>query len=309
MPLPLQAPDNRRIPRRASRQMQKLAFIGLGVMGYPMAGHLLRAGHAVTVWNRTPAKAGAWCQEYGGAMAATPAEAAATADIVLTCVGRDSDLEDVVLGPAGIADGLRAGSLLIDHSTVSARLSRNLAGQLAAQGAGYVDAPVSGGQQGAINGQLSIFCGGSDDDVARARPVLAAYAKAQAHLGPVGHGQLAKMVNQICVAGVIQGLAEGMHFAGQAGLDVAQVMALVGAGAGSSWQLLNRHRTMIDGAYDHGFAVDWMRKDLDIVLAEADRMGVTLEITSQINDFYKDIQAMGGGRWDTSSLLRRLQES
>ena len=289
--------------------MSKLAFIGLGVMGYPMAAHLLRAGHAVTVWNRTPAKAVSWQQEHGGEIAATPAKAAATADIVLTCVGRDSDLEEVVLGSDGIAEGLRPGSLLIDHSTVSARLTRSLAGQLASQGVGYVDAPVSGGQQGAVNGQLSIFCGGSDADVARARPVLAAYAKAQAHLGPVGHGQLAKMVNQICVAGVIQGLAEGMHFAQQAGLDVAQVMALVGNGAGSSWQLLNRHRTMIDDQYDHGFAVDWMRKDLDIVLAEADSMGLELELTTLVNDCYKDVQAMGGGRWDTSSLLRRLQDS
>ncbi len=288
--------------------MQKLAFIGLGVMGYPMAGHLLRAGHQVSVWNRTPAKAEAWCREHGGTPAGSLAGAAANADIVLTCVGRDSDLEEVVLGRGGLIEGLRPGSLLIDHSTVSAKLSRQLAEQLATQGTGYVDAPVSGGQQGAINGQLSIFCGGSAADIARAQPVLAAYAKAQAHLGPVGHGQLAKMVNQICVAGVIQGLAEGMHFAAQAGLDVEQVMSLVGNGAGSSWQLLNRHRTMNAGEYDHGFAVDWMRKDLDIVLAEADNMGIDLEITSQINNFYKDVQAMGGGRWDTSSLLRRLQE-
>ncbi len=287
--------------------MLKIAFIGLGVMGYPMAGHLLRAGYPVTVWNRSRAKADAWCQEHGGRQADTPAAAAAAADIVLTCVGRDSDLEEVVLGPDGLIEGLQPGSLLIDHSTVSARISRHLATALARQQVGYVDAPVSGGQQGAINGQLSIFCGGSVEDHARAEPVLAVYAKAQAHLGPVGHGQLAKMVNQICVAGVIQGLAEGMHFAEQAGLDVAQVMALVGNGAGSSWQLLNRHRTMIAGEYDHGFAVDWMRKDLDIVLSEAENMGIELESTSQINDFYKDVQAMGGGRWDTSSLLKRLQ--
>lgn len=287
--------------------MLKLAFIGLGVMGYPMAGHLLRAGHPVTVWNRTQAKADAWCREYGGQQAGTPEAAAAAADVVLTCVGRDQDLEAVVLGPQGLIAGLRPGSLLIDHSTVSASISRQLATHLAAHDIGYVDAPVSGGQQGAINGQLSIFCGGSAADYARAQPVLAAYARAQAHLGPVGHGQLAKMVNQICVAGVLQGLAEGMHFAEQAGLDVAQVMALVGNGAGSSWQLLNRHRTMIAGEYEHGFAVDWMRKDLDIVLAEADNMGISLETTSQINDFYKDVQAMGGGRWDTSSLLKRLQ--
>lgn len=287
---------------------QRLAFIGLGVMGYPMAGHLLRAGHAVTVWNRSPDKAARWQAEYGGQRAQTPAQAAAGADIVLTCVGRDSDLAEVVLGPDGLLAGLRPGSLLIDHSTVSASISRELATTLADHGIGYVDAPVSGGQQGAINGQLSIFCGGSEADYTRAAPVLATYAKAQAHLGPVGNGQLAKMVNQICVAGVIQGLAEGMHFAQRAGLDVAQVMALVGNGAGSSWQLVNRYRTMLAGEYDHGFAVDWMRKDLDIVLTEADSMAINLETTRKINDFYKEVQALGGGRWDTSSLLKRLQQ-
>lgn len=286
----------------------RLAFIGLGVMGYPMAGHLLRAGYALTVWNRSPDKAARWQAEYGGDRAATAAQAAAAADIVLTCVGRDSDLAEVVLGPDGLLAGLRADSLLIDHSTVSASLSRELAATLAGHGIGYVDAPVSGGQQGAINGQLSIFCGGSERDYARAAPVLSAYAKAQAHLGPVGNGQLAKMVNQICVAGVIQGIAEGMHFAQRAGLDVAQVMALVGNGAGSSWQLVNRHRTMIADEYDHGFAVDWMRKDLDIVLTEADSMGIDLEITRIINNFYNEVQNMGGGRWDTSSLLKRLQQ-
>lgn len=287
---------------------QRLAFIGLGVMGYPMAGHLVRAGHQVTVWNRSPDKALRWCAEHGGVPAASPAAAAAGADIVLTCVGRDEDLAEVVLGPKGLLAGLRPGSLLIDHSTVSARISRELATTLAGHDIGYVDAPVSGGQQGAINGQLSIFCGGSSDDYARAASVLATYAKAQAHLGPVGHGQLAKMVNQICVAGVIQGVAEGMHFAQQAGLDVGQVMALVGNGAGSSWQLVNRHKTMMAGDYDHGFAVDWMRKDLDIVLAEAESMGIDLEITSNINRFYSEVQAIGGGRWDTSSLLKRLQK-
>ncbi|PQA43722.1 NAD(P)-dependent oxidoreductase, partial [Amnimonas aquatica] len=283
------------------------AFVGLGNMGFPMAGHLLRAGHPVTVWNRTPARADAWVAEYGGRRAGNAAEAAAGADIALTCVGRDSDLEAVVLGPGGLLDGLRPGSLLVDHSTVSADLSRRLAAILGERDIGFVDAPVSGGQQGAINGQLSIFCGGADDDIARAAPVLAAYARAQAHVGPAGSGQLAKMVNQICVAGVIQGVAEGMHFAQHAGLDVAQVMALVGQGAGSSWQLVNRHQTMLAGEYDHGFAVDWMRKDLDIVLAEAGRMALELPLTATVNDFYRDVQAMGGGRWDTSSLLRRLQ--
>ena len=286
----------------------KLAFIGLGVMGAPMAGHLQRAGHTVTVWNRTSAKAEAWCDEHGGRPAASPAEAAADADVAITCVGRDEDLEAVVLGDRGLIAGLRPGSLLIDHSTVSAEVSRHLASTLAGRGIGFVDAPVSGGQQGAINGQLSIFCGGSAEDHARAVPVIAAYARAQAHLGPVGSGQQAKMVNQVCVAGVIQGVAEGMLLAQRAGLDVAQVMGLVGQGAGSSWQLVNRHQTMIHDQYDHGFAVDWMRKDLDIVQAEASRLGLELPLTALINDFYRDVQAMGGGRWDTSSLLKRLQQ-
>ena len=286
----------------------KLAFIGLGVMGAPMAGHLQRAGHTVTVWNRTSAKAEAWCDEHGGRPAASPAEAAADADVAITCVGRDEDLEAVVLGDRGLIAGLRPGSLLIDHSTVSAEVSRRLASTLAGLGIGFVDAPVSGGQQGAINGQLSIFCGGSAEDHARAVPVIAAYARAQAHLGPVGSGQQAKMVNQVCVAGVIQGVAEGMLLAQRAGLDVAQVMGLVGQGAGASWQLVNRHQTMINDQYDHGFAVDWMRKDLDIVQAEASRLGLELPLTALINDFYRDVQAMGGGRWDTSSLLKRLQQ-
>lgn len=287
----------------------KLAFIGLGVMGGPMAGHLVTAGHTVRAWNRTRVKADAWCGQHGGSLAETPAEAAAEAEVVLTCVGRDEDLEAVVCGPQGLLAGLRPGSLLIDHSTVSAEVSRRLAEQLGERGIGLVDAPVSGGQQGAITGQLSIFCGGSADDYARAVPVIAAYAKAHAHLGPVGNGQLAKMVNQICVAGVVQGVAEGIHFAQQAGLDVAQVMTLVGQGAGSSWQLVNRHQTMIADQYDHGFAVDWMRKDLDIVAAEATRLGLDLPLTQLINQFYADVQALGGGRWDTSSLLRRLQSA
>jgi len=293
--------------------MAAVAFIGLGNMGYPMAGHLQRAGHDVTVWNRTAAKAQAWANTYSGGpnsgkVATSPAAAARHADIVLTCVGRDEDLAQVLQGPEGILAGLRDHALLIDHSTVSADISRKIAGEWLKPGQEFVDAPVSGGQQGAINGQLSIFCGGSAAAVAKAQPILAAYAKAQAHVGPAGSGQLAKMVNQICVAGVIQGVAEGMLFAQQAGLDVAQVMALVAQGAGSSWQLANRHATMIAGEYDHGFAVDWMRKDLDIVEAEAARLGLNLPLTPQINDFYRDVQAMGGGRWDTSSLLKRLQE-
>jgi len=288
--------------------MAAIAFIGLGNMGYPMAGHLQRAGHDVVVWNRTRQKANDWVSAYGGRTAESPAAAAKQAEIVLTCVGRDEDLVQVLQGPEGILAGLDETALLIDHSTVSADISRVIAGQWLKPGQSFVDAPVSGGQQGAINGQLSIFCGGSAAAVAKAQPVLAIYAKAQAHVGPVGNGQLAKMVNQICVAGVIQGVAEGMLFAQQAGLDVAQVMGLVAQGAGSSWQLANRHLTMIAGEYDHGFAVDWMRKDLDIVEAEATRLGLNLPLTPQINHFYRDVQAMGGGRWDTSSLFRRLQE-
>ncbi len=288
--------------------MTRLAFIGLGTMGYPMAGHLLKAGFDVTVWNRTTQKSRQWQQEYGGAIADSPADAAAKADIILCCVGRDEDLEQVLLGENGVVHTVKNGALVIDHSTVSADISRKIATRLADVNCGFIDAPVSGGQQGAINGQLSIFCGGSAADIAKAHPVLASYAKAQAHLGPVGHGQLAKMVNQICVAGVIQGLAEGMRFAQLTQLDVNQVMQLVGQGAGSSWQLLNRHQTMQQDHYEYGFAVDWMCKDLDIVLAESAQLGLDLPVTTLINDFYREVQSMGGGRWDTSSLLRRLQQ-
>lgn len=288
--------------------MAALAFIGLGVMGYPMAGHLQRAGHQVTVWNRNEAKAIAWQEQYHGQRANNAREAAAAADIVLTCVGRDEDIAEVVRGPDGIAAGLKPGGLIIDHSTVSAAITRTLAAEVSERDITWVDAPVSGGQQGAENGQLSIFCGGSEAAVARAHDVLATYAKAQAHIGDCGQGQLAKMVNQICVAGVIEGLAEGMHFAQQAGLDVAKVMPLVGQGAGSSWQLLNRYQSMLNDKYEHGFAVDWMRKDLAIVLAEARALGLQLPATEMIDEFYADVQNLGGGRWDTSSLLRRLQE-
>ena len=288
--------------------MAALAFIGLGVMGYPMAGHLQRAGHQVTVWNRNEAKAIAWQEQYHGQRANNAREAAAAADIVLTCVGRDEDIAEVVRGPDGIAAGLKPGGLIIDHSTVSAAITRTLAAEVSERNITWVDAPVSGGQQGAENGQLSIFCGGSEAAVARAHDVLATYAKAQAHIGDCGQGQLAKMVNQICVAGVIEGLAEGMHFAQQAGLDVAKVMPLVGQGAGSSWQLLNRYQSMLNDKYEHGFAVDWMRKDLAIVLAEARALGLQLPATEMIDEFYADMQNLGGGRWATSGLLRRLQE-
>lgn len=288
--------------------MAALAFIGLGVMGFPMAGHLQRAGHQVTVWNRTEAKAHAWVARYQGQRAATAREAAAAADIVLTCVSRDEDIAEVVRGADGIAAGLKPGGLIVDHSTVSAAITRSLAGELLPHGIDWVDAPISGGQQGAENAQLSIFCGGSNTAVARAHEILSVYAKAQAHIGECGQGQLAKMVNQICVAGVIEGLAEGIYFAQQAGLDVAKVMPLIGQGAGASWQLLNRYQTMLADTYDHGFAVDWMRKDFAIVLTEAKALGLTLPATELIDSFYAEVQHLGGGRWDTSSLLRRLQE-
>lgn len=286
--------------------MSKVAFVGLGVMGFPMAGHLQAAGHDVTVYNRTVSTAVAWVAAHGGRQAATPARAAAGAAFVMTCVGNDDDLRAVVLGEHGVLAGMQPGSVLIDHTTASAAVARELAAVAAERGVAFIDAPVSGGQQGAQNGALTIMCGGSADTFERAAPVMKAYAKAITHLGPVGAGQLTKMVNQICVAGVVQGLAEGMHFAARAGLDVQKVIDAISQGAASSWQMVNRHKTMIADEYEHGFAVDWMRKDLDIVLAEAAENGANLAITAQINEFYKEVQAMGGGRWDTSALLKRL---
>ena len=286
----------------------KLAFVGLGAMGYPMAGHLQRAGHDVTVFNRTSGKADAWVADHGGRRADSPREAARDADFAFTCVGNDDDLRAVVLGNQGLLAGLAPGSVLVDHSTVSAEVSRQLAALLAAKGVGFLDAPVSGGQQGARNGQLSIMCGGDPAIFSRVEPVLCAYGKAVVRMGDTGAGQLTKMVNQICVAGLIEALAEGLHFARAAGLDAKKAMEVIGQGAASSWQLLNRHATMLDDEYNHGFAVDWMRKDLDICLHEAARLGVELPVTSQVNDFYREIQAMQGGRWDTSSLFRRLEQ-
>lgn len=291
-----------------------ITWFGLGTMGYPMAAHLLRAGHTVTVWNRSREKAERWIQAQATAaqagtarMAETRAAAAANAEVLITCVGRDADLVEVLSGPDGAFQALPSGALVIDHSTVSADVTRRLAEAGAALGLAFLDAPVSGGQQGAENGQLSIFCGGTEDAYARAQPVLSVYAKLMAHLGPVGSGQQAKMVNQVCVAGVIQGLAEGIHLAQQAGLPVADVMALVAQGAGGSWQLSHRHGSMLADHYDHGFAVDWMVKDLDIVLSESDRLAIDLPVTTLIRSFYGQLQARGGGRWDTSSLLRLLQ--
>ncbi|MDQ8037893.1 MAG: NAD(P)-dependent oxidoreductase [Pedobacter sp.] len=289
--------------------MSALAFIGLGTMGYPMAGHLSRKGHSVTVFNRTRSTAEKWQGEYAGNIADSPADAARHADLVFTCVGNDNDLREVVLGPQGIIHGLQKNAVLVDHSTVSATVSREIAAALAEKGAGFVDAPVSGGQQGAVNGQLTIMCGGSEAVFTRIKPVLAAYARAVTLIGPTGSGQLAKMVNQICVAGLVEALAEGMNFAEKAGLDVQTVMDAISQGAASSWQMVNRHKTMIAGEYEHGFAVNWMRKDLSICLEEAQKLGAALPATELVDSFYAEVQAMGGGRWDTSSLLARLKKA
>lgn len=292
--------------------MAKVAFLGLGVMGFPMAGHLAGAGHAVTVYNRNPAKAAAWVGKFGprfGATSApTPAEAAAGCDFVMACVGNDDDLRAVCTGPGGAFSGMAPGAVFVDHTTVSARVSRELAGVAAAQGLGYVDAPVSGGQAGAESGALSVMCGGSDADYARAEPVIAAYAKACRRMGDVGAGQLTKMCNQIAIAGVVQGLAESLHFAEKAGLAIPDVVAAISQGAAGSWQMSNRAGTMAEGKYDFGFAVDWMRKDLGICLATADDTGASLPLTALVDQFYKEVQAMGGHRWDTSALIARLRK-
>lgn len=285
-----------------------IAFLGLGVMGYPMAGHLARAGHRVTVYNRTAATAERWVAEHGGQRADSPAAAAQHAQMVFSCVGNDDDLRAVLAGTDGALAGARPGTLLVDHTTASADIARELHQAALAQGARFMDAPVSGGQQGAEQGVLTIMCGGAESDFADAEPVLRSYARAVTLMGNVGAGQLTKMVNQICVAGVVQGLAEGMSFAEQAGLDVQRVIDVVSQGAASSWQMVNRHRTMLADQYQHGFAVDWMRKDLDMCLAEAAQNGAELPLTELVNDFYREVQALGGGRWDTSALLKRLQQ-
>jgi len=287
--------------------MAKAAFIGLGVMGYPMAGHLAAKGHAVTVFNRSAARAEAWVAQHGGACAATPREAAAGCDVVMACVGADDDLRAVTLGPDGAFAGMEKGAVFVDHTTASATVARELAAAAAAQGLGFVDAPVSGGQAGAENGVLSVMCGGAEADYAKAAPVIASYARAQSLMGPAGAGQLAKMVNQICIAGLVQGLAEGLAFAERAGLDAAAVIEVISKGAAGSWQMDNRHKTMLEDRFEFGFAVDWMRKDLGICLAQARETGASLPVTALIDQFYADIQAMGGGRWDTSSLIRRLR--
>ena len=288
--------------------MAKVTFLGLGVMGAPMAGHLARAGHAVTVYNRTAAKADAWVAAHGGSAAPTPAEAARGAEFVMACVGNDDDLRAVCLGEGGAFGAMSQGAVFVDHTTVSAQVTRELAAEAAARGVGYVDAPVSGGQAGAENGALSIMCGGEEAQYARAEPVMAAYARVCRRLGESGAGQLAKMMNQIAIAGLVQGLAEALHFGEKAGMDGRAVVEVISQGAAGSWQMANRHETMLDGAFEHGFAVDWMRKDLGICLAAADEVGAALPVTALVDQFYKDVQAMGGGRWDTSSLIRRLRK-
>jgi 3-hydroxyisobutyrate dehydrogenase len=286
---------------------QALAFLGLGVMGGPMAGHLRRAGHAVTVYNRTASKAQAWVAEHGGQAATTPREAAQGAAIVFACVGNDDDLRSVVLGEDGAFAGMAPGSVFVDHTTASAEVARELAQAARARGLWFVDAPVSGGQAGAVNGVLTVMCGGEANAFEAMRPVAMAYSRAVTLLGPSGAGQLAKMVNQICIASLVQGLAEGIAFGQKAGLDMKAVLDVIGKGAAQSWQMENRGKTMVDDQFEFGFAVDWMRKDLGLVLEEARRNGATLPATAMVDQFYADVQAMGGRRWDTSSLIKRLR--
>jgi 3-hydroxyisobutyrate dehydrogenase len=286
----------------------KVAFLGMGVMGYPMAGHLKRAGHDVTVYNRSAAKAAAWVDEYGGRSAPTPREAAAGAQIVFACVGNDDDLRSVVLGPDGAFAGMAKGALFVDHTTASAAVARELHATAKAAGLAFVDAPVSGGQAGAVNGLLTVMCGGETEAFERARPVAMAFSRAFTLIGAPGAGQLAKMVNQICIAGLVQGLSEGIAFGQSAGLDMKLVLEVIGKGAAQSWQMDNRGTTMVDDKFDFGFAVDWMRKDLGLCLDEAKRNGAALPATALVDQFYGDVQRMGGGRWDTSSLIRRLRK-
>jgi len=276
-------------------------------MGYPMAGHLARAGHQVTVYNRTAAKAGAWASEHGGATGATPAEAAKGAEMVMACVGNDDDLRSVCLAPDGAFAAMADGSIFVDHTTVSAAVTRELYEAARVKGIAFVDAPVSGGQAGAENGQLSIMCGGDKADFDRVEPVMAFYSKLCRRIGESGAGQMTKMCNQIAIAGLVQGLSEALHFASKAGLDGASVVEVISQGAAGSWQMSNRNETMLDDHFEHGFAVDWMRKDLGICLATADENGASLPVTALVDQFYKDVQKMGGGRWDTSSLFKRLQ--
>ena len=287
--------------------VRKVAFLGLGVMGYPMAGHLAKAGYEVVVYNRTSAKAKAWCEEFGGCCAAAPREAAQDADMVFACVGNDDDLRSVVLGDAGAFAAMQPEAIFVDHTTASASVARELYAAARQRELHFVDAPVSGGQAGAVNGLLTVMCGGDAIPFDAMKPVAMAYARAVTRVGGSGAGQLAKMVNQICIAGLVQGLAEAIAFGDKAGLDMKQVLDVIGKGAAQSWQMDNRGHTMVDDRFDFGFAVDWMRKDLGLLLNEARRIGAQLPVTALVDQFYADVQAMGGGRWDTSSLVRRLR--
>ena len=286
---------------------QKIAFVGLGVMGYPMAGHCKKAGYQVTVFNRTTQKAQAWIHEFSGSMASTPKQAAEQANVILLCVGNDHDLRSVMLGENGVLSGVSEGDVIVDHTTASAHVAREMAIACAKVGVGFLDAPVSGGQAGAENGQLTVMLGGQEMHYNSVKPVINCYAKFSQLLGDVGSGQLAKMMNQICIAGTVQGLAEAISFGENAGLDCHAVIDVISKGAAQSWQMENRFETMLAGKFDFGFAVDWMRKDLDMALNEAKRNGTTLPVTALIDQFYADVQKMGGGRWDTSSLLTRLK--
>jgi 3-hydroxyisobutyrate dehydrogenase len=288
--------------------MAKVAFLGLGVMGYPMAGHLRnKGGHETTVYNRTSAKAEKWVAQYGGRTAPTPKAAAEGQDFILCCVGNDNDLREVTLGPNGAYHGVRKGAVFIDHTTASAEIARELHAEARKRGFDFIDAPVSGGQAGAENGVLTVMCGGDAEPYARAEKVIAAYARMCKLLGAAGAGQLTKMVNQICIAGLVQGLSEGIHFAMKAGLDVNAVIETISKGAAQSWQMENRYKTMMAGKFDFGFAVDWMRKDLAICLGEARKKGATLPVAALVDQFYAEVQKMGGRRWDTSSLIARLE--
>ncbi len=289
--------------------MQRLAFLGLGVMGFPMAAHLARAGHNLRVFNRDQQKTLRWSAANAGAAAPDPASAARSAEVVFLCLGNDASVREIVIGSGGVLDAMEPGAVLVDHTTASAQLARELAEACAARGVGWLDAPVSGGQAGAESGKLTIMCGGESKDFTRVEPLIGAYARCARLLGPAGSGQLAKMVNQVCIAGVLQGLAEGLHFARAAGLDTAAVIEVISQGAAQSWQMENRHRSMLEGRFDFGFAVDWMRKDLGIVLDEARRNGARLPLAALVDQFYSEVQAMGGGRWDTSSLIARLDSA
>ncbi len=288
--------------------MAKVAFIGLGVMGYPMAGYLKKAGHEVTVYNRTTAKAKAWANEFGGKYALTPKETVPDCEFVFSCVGNDDDLRQVILGDEGVLAGLSEGSILIDNTTASAEVARELYSTLANKNIGFLDAPVSGGQAGAENGALTVMIGGDEDVFERALPIIMTFARCAERIGEAGSGQLAKMVNQICIAGVVQGLSEGLNFAKNAGLDGKKVVEVISKGAAQSWQMENRYKTMLNGEYNFGFAVDWMRKDLGIALDEARKNGSSLPLTALVDQFYQEVQNIGGQRWDTSSLMARLEQ-